>query len=159
MALPVGNLAPDFTLKTKTDAGLEDVSLGTFRGKQAVVLLFVPGAFTGVCTQELCDATAGLGNYQSLNATVLAISVDNPFAQEVWAKANGFGMPLLSDYAHTVTQAYDVVLPDLAGLGPGAKRAAFVIDREGVIQYSEATPTPSDMPNFTALQAKLAEIA
>lgn len=158
MALSVGTSAPDFTLKTKNADGLQDVSLSSFKGKQPVVLLFFPAAFTGVCTQEMCDTTAGLGAYHSHDAAVFGISVDSPFAQEAWAQANQITVPLLSDYAHSVTQAYDVVLPDLVGLGPGTQRAAFVIDTEGIIRYSEATPTPLELPNFDAMKAALTEL-
>jgi peroxiredoxin len=155
MALATGARAPGFTLKTKTEAGLEDVSLSSHLGQSNVVLLFFPAAFTGVCTQEMCDVTAGMGEYESLGAVVYGVSADSPFAQEAWAKQAGIGIPLLSDYSRSTIQAYDVVLPDLAGLGPGSKRAAFVIDMEGVIQYSEETPSPGELPDFRAIQETL----
>ena len=157
MPLAVGSKAPDFTLKTKTADGLKDVKLSDYTGKQ-VVLLFFPLAYTGVCTQEMCDQTAGLGDYEKLGATVLAISVDSPFSQEAWAKANHIKVTLLSDLNKTVTKAYDVLFPMLAGVGDTAARAAFVIDKDGVIQYSEQTPTPKDLPNFEAIKAVLAKL-
>lgn len=156
MALQTGVQAPDFTLKTKTAEGLVDVKLSDNFGKKNTVLLFFPGAFTGVCTQELCDVSSGLGAYQELEAEVYGISCDSAFAQEAWAKANGIGVTLLSDYAHKVVAAYDVVLPDLVGLGPSSKRAAFVIDKAGVIRYSEETPTPLEMPSFDKVKETLA---
>ena len=155
MALSVGTKAPDFSLKTKTAEGLSDVKLSDHLGKNSVVLLFFPAAFTGVCTSEMCDVSAGLPGYEELNAKVIGISVDSPFAQEAWAKQSGITFPLASDYNKTTIKAYDVVLDDLAGIGSSAKRAAFVIDREGVIQYSEATPTPKDLPDFEAVKAAL----
>ncbi len=158
MALPVGSKAPDFSLKTKTSAGLGDVKLSNTLGQKNTVLLFFPAAFTGVCTQEMCDITAGLKSYGDLNAEVIGISVDSPFAQEAWAQKEKIGIPLASDFNKNVTKAYDVLLEDLAGIGSSAKRAAFVIDKEGTIQYSEATPTPKDLPNFEAVKAKLAEL-
>jgi peroxiredoxin len=155
MPLSVGTKAPDFTLKTKTADGLKDVKLSDNLGKKQTVLLFFPLAFTGVCTQEMCDITAGLGQYTALDAEVYAISVDSPFAQEAWAKQNSIKVTLLSDLNKTVTKAYDVVFPNLAGVGDTAARAAFVVGRDGKIKYAEQTPTPKDLPNFAAVQAAL----
>ena len=157
MPLAVGSKAPDFTLKTKTADGPKDVKLSDNFGKKQTVLLFFPAAFTGACTQEMCDTTAGLDDYEKLGATVYAISVDGPFAQEAWAKANGIKLPLLSDQNKTVTRAYDVVFPNLAGMYETSARAAFVIGQDGVIKYSEQTPTPKDLPNFAAVKAALAK--
>ena len=156
MPLAVGSKAPDFTLKTKTADGLKDVKLSDNFGQKQTVLLFFPLAFTSVCTTEMCDTTAGLGEYDKLGATVYAISVDSPFAQEAWAKANKIGLTLLSDLNKTVIKAYDVVFPALAGVGDTAARAAFVIGRDGVIKYAEQTATPKDLPNFAAVKAALA---
>ncbi|RME72261.1 MAG: peroxiredoxin [Verrucomicrobia bacterium] len=156
MPLQPGTKAPDFTLKTKTEDGLKDVTLSENFGKRKTVLLFFPLAFTGVCTQELCDVTAGLSEYANLNAAVIGISVDSPFAQEAWAKAHNIGITLVSDLNKTVTKAYDVLFPDLAGIGDTSARAAFVIDENGVIQYAEQTPAPTDLPDFAAIKAALA---
>lgn len=156
MPLPVGTRAPDFTLKTKTAEGVKDVKLSDNFGQAATVLLFFPLAFTSVCTTEMCDQTAGLGEYEKLGAKVYAISVDSPFAQEAWAKANKIGLTLLSDLNKTTIKAYDVVFPMLAGVGDTAARAAFVIGRDGTVKYAEQTPTPKDLPNFQAIKAALA---
>ena len=158
MPLPVGAKAPDFTLNSKTAAGLVDVKLSNNFGKKNTVLLFVPLAFTGVCTAELCDVTAGLSAYTGLNADVIGISVDSPFAQEAWAKKDNIGITLVSDLNKTVTNAYDVLFPALAGVGDTSARAAFVIDKNGVIQYSEKTPTPKDLPNLAAVKETLARL-
>ncbi|MDR2463451.1 MAG: redoxin domain-containing protein, partial [Verrucomicrobiales bacterium] len=120
--------------------------------KKNTVILFFPLAVTGVCTQEMCDITGGLAAYEDLNATVLAISVDSPFAQEAWALKERITLPLLSDLNKKTAEAYGTLLHDLLGLGSVSARAAFVIDKEGVIRYSEQTPTPKDLPNFTAIQ-------
>jgi peroxiredoxin len=154
----VGAKAPDFTLKSKQASGLIDVKLSTNFGKKNTVLLFVPAAFTGVCTQELCDISSGLNAYTGLNAEVLAISVDNPFAQEAWAQKEKIKVPLLSDLNKEVIRKYDVVFPMLAGAGDTAARAAFVIDKNGVVQYSEQTPTPKDLPNFGKVKETLAKL-
>jgi glutaredoxin-dependent peroxiredoxin len=156
MALSVGSKAPSFTLKSKSASGLSDVSLAS--GKNTV-LLFFPLAFTGVCTQELCDITAGLSSYSDLNADVIGVSVDSPFAQEAWAQKEKIGITLVSDLNKETTKAYDVLFPGLAGIGDTSARAAFVIDKSGVIQYSEQTATPKDLPNFDAVKAKLAELS
>jgi peroxiredoxin len=155
MALAIGTLAPDFTLKTKTADGLQDIKLSDHTAKGPVVLLFFPLAFTGVCTQEFCDVSGGLGAYAELGAIVLGVSVDSPFAQEAWAKANQISVTLVSDLNKTVTQAYDVVFPNLADVGDTSARAAFVIGQDGVIKYAERTPTPKDLPNFDAIKAAL----
>ena len=157
MALAVGSKAPDFTLKTKTADGLKDVKLSDHFGKQPVVLLFFPLAYTGVCTQEMCDVSGGLGGYEQLGAAVYGISVDSPFTHEAWAKANGIKVTLLSDLNKTVTKAYDVVFPNLAGVGDTAARAAFVVGKDGVIKYAEQTPTPKDLPSFEKVKAALAQ--
>ena len=158
MALSVGTKAPDFTLKSKNAEGLQDVALSTYAGSKNVVLLFFPLAFTGVCTTEMCDISAGLSSYSDLDAEVIGISVDSPFAQEAWAQQEKISITLASDLNKTVAKAYDVLLDDLAGMGSAAARAAFVVDKAGVIQYSEQTPTPKDLPNFDAVKAKLSEL-
>jgi peroxiredoxin len=158
MAIPVGSKAPDFTLKSKQASGLVDVKLSNILGKKNTVLLFFPAAFTGVCTQEMCDITAGLNTYASLNAEVIGISVDTPFSQEAWAQKEKIGITLASDLNKEVIKKYDVVFPMLAGVGDTAARAAFVIDKSGVVQYSEQTPTPKDLPNFIKVKETLAKL-
>ena len=157
MPLAVGSKAPEFTLKSKTADGLIDIKLSDYLGKQQTVLLFFPAAFSGVCTQEMCDESAGLGDYEKLGAKVIAISVDTPHAQEAWAIANKIKIPLASDLNKSVTKAYDVLFPMFAGAGDTAARAAFVIGADGIIKYAEQTPTLKDLPNFAAVKAALAK--
>jgi peroxiredoxin len=107
----------------------------------------------------MCDLTAGLGQYKDLGADIIAVSVDSPFAQEAWAQKERIGITLVSDLNKTTVNAYDVVFPALAGVGDTAARAAFVIDKAGVIQYSERTPTPKDLPNFDAVKAALGKLS
>lgn len=156
MPLSVGTKAPDFTLKSKTSAGIVDVRLGENFGRQNTVLLFFPLAFTGVCTQEMCDISNGLNAYAGLNAEVIGISVDSPFAQEAWAAKEKIAVKLVSDLNKKTAADYGVLLPDLIGLGSVSARAAFVIGKDGVIRYSEQTPTPKDLPNFEAIKKVLA---
>lgn len=158
MALPVGAKAPDFTLKGATAEGLADFTLSSNFGQKPTVLLFFPLAFTSVCTAEFCDVSGGLSKYEELNAQVVGISVDSPFAQDAWAKKESITIKLLSDLNKEVTKAYDVVFPGLAGIGDTSARAAFVIDKDGVIQYSEQTPTPKDLPDFEKIQQTLAAL-
>jgi peroxiredoxin len=156
MAISVGSKAPDFTLKSKQASGLVDVKLSNNFGKKNTVLLFFPLAYTSVCTAELCDVSNGLSSFAG--ADVIAISVDSPFSQEAWAKTNNIQATLVSDLNKQVIKQYDVVFPMLAGVGDTAARAAFVIDKNGVIQYAEQTPTPKDLPNFDAVKATLAKL-
>ena len=155
MAIPVGSKAPDFMLKSKTPVDAE-VKLSNNFGKKNTVLLFFPLAYTSVCTAELCDVSNGLQSFSG--ADVIAISVDSPFTQEAWAKTNHIQVKLASDLNKVVIKQYDVVFPMLAGVGDTAARAAFVIDKNGVVQYSEQTPTPKDLPNFDAIKAALAKL-
>lgn len=158
MPIAIGTTAPDFTLKSKDANGLKDVTLSANFGKKNTVILFFPLAFTGVCTQEFCDVTQGIGSYSGLDAEVIGVSVDSPFAQEAWAQQKNITVTLVSDLDKKTTEAYGVLFPGLAGIGATSARAAFIVDKAGVIQYAEQTATPKDLPNFAAIQAKLAEL-
>jgi glutaredoxin-dependent peroxiredoxin len=158
MAIPVGSKAPDFSLKSRKGGAVVDVKLADTLGKKNTVLLFFPLAFTGVCTTEMCDVTAGLNAYQGMNAEVIGISVDSPFAQEAWAAKEKIGITLASDLNKKTAKDYGVLLDDLGGFGSTAARAAFVIDQNGVVQYSEQTPTVKDLPNFNAIRETLGKL-
>jgi peroxiredoxin len=158
MAISVGTKAPDFSLKSKQASGLVDVKLSNNFGQKNTVLLFFPLAFTSVCTKEMCDITSGLNAYIGLNAEVIACSVDSPFAQEAWAQKEKISVTIVSDLNKKTAEAYGTLLPDLAGLGAVSARAAFVIDKNGVVQYSEQTPTPKDLPNFDAIKQTLEKL-
>jgi len=151
MAANVGDSAPGFSLKN-TD--LQDVSLADYAGKN-VVLLFVPLAFTGVCTQELCDISAGINAYDDLGAQVLGISVDSPFSLKAWAEKEGITIPLLSDFNKEVSAAYGAQFEDLMGLKGIAKRSAFVVDGAGTIRYASVSDDPKILPDFAAIKACL----
>lgn len=158
MPISVGTKAPDFTLKSKQASGLVDVKLSSNFGKKNTVVLFYPLAFTSVCTQEMCDITQGINAYKDLNADIIGISVDSPFAQEAWAQKEKIGITLASDLNKETAKAYGTLLPDLIGLGSVSARAAFVVDKNGVIQYSEQTPTPKELPNFHAIRETLSKL-
>jgi peroxiredoxin len=158
MAISVGSKAPDFNLKSKQASGLVDVKLSNNFGRKNTVVLFFPLAFTSVCTKEMCDITAGLNAYSGMNADVIAISVDSPFAQEAWAQKEKIGITLASDLNKETAKAYGTLLPDLIGLGAVSARAAFVIDKDGTVQYSEQTLTPKDLPDFDAVKGALGKL-
>lgn len=158
-----GTQAPDFTLTSATAEGPKQITLSKVIGSKNILLLFVPMAFTGVCTQELCEISKGIGSYESLDCKVYGISGDNPFAQQAWAQKEGITIPLLSDYEHAVAKAYGVAyesfLPQIGlGMGGVPKRSAFLIDRSGIIQYAESNEDPKQLPDFAKIQAKLAAL-
>lgn len=156
MALSIGSKAPDFTLNTKTADGLKEVTLSDNFGKKKTVLLFFPFAFTSVCQNEMCSISAGMDEYEKLEAAVYGVSVDSPFAQEGWAKANKISVTLLSDFNKEVATAYDVLYADLLGLNGVAKRSAFVVDKDGTVAYSWSSEDPHDLPPFDEVKAALA---
>jgi len=158
MAVSVGDQAPDFVLKRKADE-LEDVSLSSFRGESNVVILFFPLAFTSVCTDEMCLVSGGIAEYEGLNAKVLAISVDSPFAQEAWAKENNITIPLLSDFNKEVSGSYGSLYEDLLGFKGVAKRSAFVVDKEGVVRYSEISEDVTVIPDLAAVKGCLESLS
>lgn len=163
MALQIGDKAPDFTLPTKTADGFKLVTLSESFGKKNTVILFFPMAFTGVCTTEMCSVSQGLEAYNSVSAEVLGISGDSPFAQDAWAQKEKISLTLLSDYEHSVTKAYGVAyesfLPQInLPMGGVAKRSAFIVDKNGIVQYAEVHDDAHDLPDFVAISAKLAEL-
>ena len=163
MALAIGTKAPDFSLPTKTAEGPKQIKLSENFGKRNTVLLFFPMAFTGTCTKEMCGMSQELNAYRELNADVYGISGDNPFAQEAWAQKEKITVLLLSDYEHKVTKSYDVMydsfLPQInLGMGGVPKRSAFVIDRDGVIQYAESLEDAGKLPDFEKIKAKVSEL-
>jgi glutaredoxin-dependent peroxiredoxin len=164
VSLAVGTKAPDFALSTKIGDGPKQIKLSDNFGKKNTLLLFFPMAFTGTCTTEMCEVSVGLNAYTNLNAAVYGISGDNPFAQEAWAQKEKITVPLLSDYEHKVAKAYDVMydsfLPQMnLGMGGVPKRSAFVIDKNGVIQYAESNDDARQLPNFDKIKAKLGELS
>ena len=156
MALSVGTEAPDFTLKTKTAEGLEDVTLSANRGQHQSVLLFFPLAFTPVCMKEMCGVRDDLSAYENLGAKVYGISVDSPFTLEVMAQQENISFPLVSDFNKDTAGNYDVLYEELIGFQGVAKRSAFVVDKEGTITYAWSSDDPHDLPNFEEIKAALA---
>lgn len=154
MNLKVGDKAPDFKLK---DTDGNEVSLSSMKGT-SVVLLFFPLAFTGVCTKELCQIRDTMKDYETLDASVVAISVDSFFTLNEFKKRENLNFPLLSDFNKETSTAYGALYQDFFGYKGVSKRSAFVVDREGVIQYAEVLEAAKDLPNFEAVKQTLAII-
>jgi peroxiredoxin len=159
MALKIGAKAPAITLKSKSKDGLTDVPLLRNAGKGQTVLLFVPLAFTGVCTEELCSISQSIQAYNALNADVIAVSVDSPFAQEAWAESAGLKFTLASDFNREAVSAYDVrednFLAGVLGFKGVAKRSAFVIGSDGIIKFAWSSDNPQNLPPFEEIKAAL----
>ena len=154
--LNVNDAAPEFTLKN-TDK--EDVSLSSLIDK-IVVLAFYPGAFTGVCDTEMCTLQSNLKSFNDLNATVLGISVDSPWANGEFSKKYNLAFDLLSDVNREVTKKYDVVFEGLGGIEgyTCSNRAVFIV-QNGVIKYSwEASPNPGVEPNYDEIKIELEKL-
>jgi len=155
MALQKGDKAPDFTL---FNSDKKEVSLGDYKGKN-VVLLFFPLAFTGVCTTELCSMRDDIPSYQNLDAQVLAVSVDSLFTLEKFKAEQNLNFPLLADFNRTVCAAYGTQYDDFVlGMKGVAKRSAFVIDKEGVVQHAEVLDDAGKLPDFAAVKGTLATL-
>jgi len=146
MAINVGDKAPNFTLH---DTDKKERSLSEFLGKKTV-LAFYPGAFTGVCTKEMCAFQDSMASFNSMNAQVVGISVDSPFANKAFAAANNVTFPLLCDFYRVATKAYGIVLENFAGLQgyPASKRSVFVLDANGVVKYAWVSDNPGVEPPY-----------
>ncbi|MEK6571090.1 MAG: peroxiredoxin [Bacteroidota bacterium] len=157
MPLKVGDKAPDFSL---VDTDKKPRSLKEFLGKKTV-LAFYPGAFTGVCQKEWCTLRDLLGAFNNLNAQVVGISVNDPFANKGFATVNNLTFPLLSDYTRQVAKAYSGVYENFAGLTgySAAKRAVFILDANGTVKYSWVSEDPGKEPNYEEVTKALQSIA
>jgi mycoredoxin-dependent peroxiredoxin len=132
MAPEVGSQAPDFTLKNQDR---EDVTLSAFRGDKAVLVVFYPFAFSGICTGELCSVRDELPTFQNDDVQILAVSTDPAFSLKAWAVQENYQFPLLSDFwPHGETAKAYGVFNDGAGM---AVRGTFLVDKEGVVRFAE----------------------
>jgi peroxiredoxin len=155
MAVEVGAKAPDFTLPNQDR---ENVTLSEELKKGPVVLAFFPAAFSSVCQQEMCtfrDSTAELGR---TGGRVLGVSTDTFFALKAWGDQHKLNFPLLSDYNKDVIGKYGVTNPDMIGLKNIAKRAVFVIDRNGVVKHREVLDDARNEPNYDNVKKALAQL-
>lgn len=150
-----GQPAPDFSL---IDSDKNKVTLSDLKGKN-VLLLFFPLAFTGVCTKELCAVRDDIARYNTANAVVLGISVDSYATLKKFKEEQGYNFPLLSDFNKEVSGLYGSLYQNFAGWMNGvSKRSAFLIDKNGVVQYAEVLENAGDVPNFEAINQKLGQL-
>ncbi len=151
MSIQKGDQAPAFTL---FNSDKKEISLEDFKGKSNVLLLFFPLAFTGVCTTELCSVRDAISVYEGADATVLGISVDSLFTLEKFKAEQNLNFDLLSDFGGNVAESYGALYEEFPAFGMKrvGKRSAFVIDKEGTVQYTEVLASPGDLPNFEAIQ-------
>jgi peroxiredoxin len=149
----VGDKAPNFTLM---DTDLKPRSLTEFLGNKVVVAFFV-GAFTSVCTKEMCTFRDSMSRLSDLKARVVGIAVTDPFSNKAFAEKNFLPFPILSDHNREVIKAYGVEMPDFAGLRgyTTAKRAIFILDKTGVVRYVWITENPTVEPNYAEIEAFL----
>ena len=153
----LNEIAPDFNLKNTEK---NDIALSNFKGK-TVVLAFYPGAFTGVCDTEMCSLRDSLNSFNALNATVLGISVDSPWANAEFAKKYEINFSLLSDYNRDVSKAYDMIFNGLGGLEgyECSNRGVIIIDGQGLIQYRWVAENPGVEPNYSEIIEKVKSLS
>ncbi len=158
MKIVTGQKAPVFSLydSTKTKINLTD-----FEGKKNVLLLFFPQAFTGVCTKELCSVRDDIGRYENDEVQVLGVSVDSVFTLTKYKEEQQLNYPLLSDFNRVASSLYEVLYEsftdmDMKGV---SKRSAFIIDKQGVIQYAEILENAGALPDFNAINEKIASLS
>ena len=154
MAVAEGSKAPDFTL---TNQDREAVTLSKLRG-QPVVLAFFPAAFSGVCTKELCTFRDSMAQLGKADAQVFGISVDTFFALKAFQDQQKLTFPLLSDFNKTAMRDYGAFNEDMIGMHGIAKRATFVIDRDGVVRHAEVLEDARNEPNYDAVFKTLAAL-
>ena len=155
MAAEVGSKAPDFTL---VNQDREPVKLSDQIGKGNTVLAFFPGAFSGVCTKEMCTLRDSMAQLNGLGAKVFGISTDTFFALKAWGDQQKLGFPLLSDYNKEAIKAFDVVNPDMVGLKNIARRAVIVLDKDGVVRYREVLDDARNEPDYARLKDALGKL-
>jgi peroxiredoxin len=155
MAVDVGAKAPDFTLHNQDH---ELVTLSEVVKKGPVVLAFLPGAFSGTCTTEMCTFRDSAADLHAVKAQVLGVTVDTFFVLKAWSDAHKFTFPLLSDFNKEVTPLYGVLNPDMIGLKNIAKRAVFVIDSSGVVRHREVVEDARNEPDYGKVKQALAAL-
>lgn len=156
MRIEIGQAAPEFTL---FDSAKNKVNLSDFKEKN-VLLLFFPQAFTGVCTKELCAIRDDISRYQNTNAEVIGISVDSVFTLAKFKEDQHYNFTLLSDFNKEVSRLFETIYETFGYNMKGvSKRSAFVIDKEGVVQYAEVLENAGELPDFESIQKVLSRLA
>jgi peroxiredoxin len=155
MSIDVGAKAPDFALPNQDR---ETVRLSDVVKKGPVVLAFLPGAFSGTCTAEMCNFRDSWSELGKTGAQIIGVSTDTFFALKAWGDQQKYNFPLLSDYNKDVIRQYGVVNPDMIGLKDIAKRSVFVIDRDGIVRYREVLGDARNEPDYGKVRETLASI-
>lgn len=152
----VGKKAPDFTL---FDTNIKQRKLSEFLGKK-LVLAFFPGAFTSVCTKEMCTFRDSMVKLNNLDAQVIGVSVNDPWSNKGFAERNILTFPLLSDYKRDVVKLYDIELKNFAGMQDYtvAKRSVFILDQQGIVRYKWVSDDPGVQPNYEEIEKELSKI-
>ena len=153
MVLKEGDVAPNFELP---DAKNKVRKLSEFKGSN-VVLAFFPGAFTGVCTKEMCSFRDSMAAFNEMKAKVLGISVDTPFSLAKFAEVNNLNFDLLSDHGKNVITEYGIVHKNFIGLPKldVSKRSVFIVDKKGKVAYAWVSEDPGKEPDYQAVKDKL----
>ena len=152
MPVEVGQEAPDFTLR---DQNREDVTLSSYRGRQSVLLVFYPFAFSGLCSTELCQVRDELPSFEDDDVQVIGISIDHPYALKTWSIQEGYLFPLLSDFwPHGEVARRYGVFNETAGM---ANRGTFLVDRTGIVRFAEANE-PGEQRDQSAWHRAMAEL-
>ena len=153
MSVEINQKMPDFQLH---DQDRKQRSLSEFRGKN-IVLAFFPGAFTGVCTKEMCTLRDSL---TALPGQVVAVSVNDPFTNKAFVEANKLRFPVLSDYMRETVKKLNIFQNDFAGLKgyTAAKRSVFIVDGNGVVKYKWVSEDPTKEPNYDEIRTQLDKI-
>ena len=154
MAADVGSPAPDFTLMNQDR---EPVTLSKLKGKP-VVLAFFPAAFSGVCQKELCTFRDSIGALNKSGAQVLGISVDTFFALKAFQDQQQLNFPLLSDFNKEIIREYGVFNEDMIGLKGIAKRAVFVLDKDGIVRHREVLEDARNEPDYKKVLDSVASL-
>jgi peroxiredoxin len=155
MSISTGQKAPEFKL---FDSEKKETTLAQFHGKN-VLLLFFPFAYTGTCTKELCSVRDDIAAYNNANAVVLGISVDSLFVLAKYKEDQHLNFTLLSDFNKEASKTYGCLYDEfIFGTKGVSKRSAFVIDKEGIVRYTEILEKATDIPDFVAINKVLAEL-
>ena len=158
MSIEIGQQAPGFTL---FGSDKNKISLSDYAGKKNVLLLFFPQAFTGVCTKELCSVRDNISIYENEQVQVLGISVDSVFTLAKFKEEQQYNYPLLSDFNKEVSTQYESIYDSFTDMNMKgvSKRSAFIIDKQGVIQYAEVLENAGEIPNFEAINKTLERLS
>ena len=152
MSIQKGDQAPNFKLLSSEK---NEIQLSDYKGKN-LLLLFFPQAFTGVCTAELCAVRDNYSMYENMNVDVLGISVDSVFTLEEFKKQQGYNFTLLSDFNKDVSRSYGSIYEDwVLGMKGVSMRSAFVVDKDGTVQYAEVLDDVMQQPDFSAIKETL----